>query len=290
MHSWAAIIIFRASFGDLKSWELHCSITECSQAFCKFSQFSFKSWVLNLMTSSVKHVPWKKLLLQLLCSTHPVGVIVFLHRSWRLTFVCVTGQISHGHSVVGRKTTKPAIVLEFVVGFSWNQFTAAPTSWKGWNTERGNILSDSVFGSEAACASSLCGWTLVPDRLLSRVGQPIPLPSGGPSGCQGALLTQIQLAANQPMILFAELLSRPFSPSLYIHPGVPHLSYRIFMWMVTALEFVRILVQGLSTLKGVNTPNLASSTYLLNITLEFCCPISCSKPGQQWDETRLLRT
>jgi len=30
----------------------------------------------------------------------------------------VTGQISHGHSVAGRKTTMPAIVKEFVVGFS----------------------------------------------------------------------------------------------------------------------------------------------------------------------------
>lgn len=77
------------------------------------------------------------------------------------------------------------------------------------------------------------------------------------------------------MILFVELLSKPLSPTLYIHPGVPHLSYRIFMRTVTGLEFVKILVQGLFSLKGVSTPNLASSTYLLNVTLEFYSPTSC---------------
>lgn len=92
-------------------------------------------------------------------------------------------------------------------------------------------------------------------------------------GCQSTLLAQIQLAANQNLKSFiAGLLSSPSSSSLYIEPGLPHPRFRInhllfHMHMVTTLEFGKILVQGLCSLKGANTlPNLASSTNLLNVT------------------------
>ena len=63
--------------------------------------------------------------------------------------------------------------------------------------------------------------------------------------------------------------------SLYIQLGLPHPRCRtqhllFFMQMGTILKFVQVLVQGLSALKGVNTPpSLASSTDLLNVTSRF---------------------
>jgi len=120
--------------------------------------------------------------------------------------------------------------------------------------------------------------------VQSRAGKPLPSPTDSaepdapegavdPLGCQGTLLVQIQLAANQnPRFFFAVLLSSPSSPGLYIEPGLPHPRFRIqhllfYMHIVTILEFGKILVQGLCSLKGANTlPNLASSTHVLNIT------------------------
>lgn len=88
-----------------------------------------------------------------------------------------------------------------------------------------------------------------------------------PSCCQGTLLTQIQPAANQnPQILFLGLLSRTLSHSLP-PPRCRSQNLVIFMQMVTTFKFIKILVQGLSTFKGVNTlSNLSLSTNVLNIT------------------------
>lgn len=76
----------------------------------------------------------------------------------------------------------------------------------------------------------------------------------GPSDCQGILLIEIQLATNQnPQISFCGAALLPLIPSLLSIGSA-------------ALSQMQILVQCLSTLKGVNCTQPLSFTNLLNIS------------------------
>ena len=88
-----------------------------------------------------------------------------------------------------------------------------------------------------------------------------------PSGCQRTLPAHIQVAINQnaPIPFLQGRSPSPRPPSLYTQPGLPHPRCRTrcllsFMQMGTTLKFLQILVQGLSTPKGVNIPPSFTST------------------------------
>ncbi|KAK4810542.1 hypothetical protein QYF61_004505, partial [Mycteria americana] len=108
--------------------------------------------------------------------------------------------------------------------------------------------------------NSTISWSLQPRLPLTFTSPMSPslLDTVGPFGCQGTLLTHIELTINQtPQILFCRAILQPLvPPSLYVHPGLHRPSTNVSRCLCKA---------SLPSRKSMAPPNLVLPANLLSV-------------------------